>query len=180
MEDMEQYLSKVKGVQQESIQRIETLESQKNKLQGNVVIKEKEKEEVSNNTVFFLLKGKWQSNISLSYLKDFQMITNTVVYNYMKTNNNCTLYYTVSVIIHFQTGFEITFKNVPNFVGCFFVALNSCRPFSKFMSKFSIHARVYLETGPAFVTSLFAPLYNYDVKCTKSHACTYLVIFGRK
>jgi TolA-binding protein len=54
MEDMEQYLSKVKGVQQESIQRIETLESQKNKLQGNVVIKEKEKEEVSNNTVFFL------------------------------------------------------------------------------------------------------------------------------
>ncbi|CAB3992465.1 carboxy-terminal kinesin 2-like isoform X1 [Paramuricea clavata] len=47
MEDMEQYLSKMKGVQQESIQRIETLESQKNKLQGNVVIKEKEKEEAS-------------------------------------------------------------------------------------------------------------------------------------
>jgi TolA-binding protein len=58
MEDMEQYLSKVKGVQQESIQRIETLESQKNKLQGNVVIKEKEKEEVSNNTVFFFTEGK--------------------------------------------------------------------------------------------------------------------------
>ena len=46
MEDLEEYLTKMKSIQQESIQRIETLESQKDQLQGNVVIKEKEKEEV--------------------------------------------------------------------------------------------------------------------------------------
>jgi hypothetical protein len=46
MEDMEQYLSTMKTTQQNSIQRIEMLESQKHQLQGNVVMKEKEMEEV--------------------------------------------------------------------------------------------------------------------------------------
>ena len=46
MEDMEQYLGTLKSTQQESIQRIEMLESQKHQLQGNVVMKEKEMEEV--------------------------------------------------------------------------------------------------------------------------------------
>lgn len=48
MEDMEQYIASMKGVQRENVQRIEFLESQKDQLQGNVVIKEKEKEEVHN------------------------------------------------------------------------------------------------------------------------------------
>ncbi|XP_028411595.1 carboxy-terminal kinesin 2-like [Dendronephthya gigantea] len=47
MEDMEEYMTTLKSIQQESIQRIETLESQKDQLQGNVVLKEKEKEEAS-------------------------------------------------------------------------------------------------------------------------------------
>ncbi|XP_046861736.1 carboxy-terminal kinesin 2-like isoform X1 [Xenia sp. Carnegie-2017] len=47
MEDMEQYLGTLKSTQQESIQRIEMLESQKHQLQGNVVMKEKEMEEAT-------------------------------------------------------------------------------------------------------------------------------------
>mgnify|MGYP002803954262 CR=1 FL=1 len=47
MEDMEKYLSTMKTTQQDSIQRIEMLESQKHQLQGNVVMKEKEMEEAS-------------------------------------------------------------------------------------------------------------------------------------
>ena len=46
MEDLEQYIASMKGMQRDNRNRIEFLESQKDQLQGNVVIKEKEKEEV--------------------------------------------------------------------------------------------------------------------------------------
>ena len=46
MEDLEQYIASMKGIQRDNRNRIEFLESQKDQLQGNVVIKEKEKEEV--------------------------------------------------------------------------------------------------------------------------------------
>ena len=48
MEDLEQYIASMKGIQRDNRNRIEFLESQKDQLQGNVVIKEKEKEEVQN------------------------------------------------------------------------------------------------------------------------------------
>ena len=53
MEDMEEYLTKMKNIQQENIQRIDILELQKNQLQGNVDIKEKEKEEVCDSVFKF-------------------------------------------------------------------------------------------------------------------------------
>ncbi|XP_046864741.1 carboxy-terminal kinesin 2-like [Xenia sp. Carnegie-2017] len=66
MEDMEQYLGTLKSTQQESIQRIEILESQKHQLQGNVVMKEKEMEESST-----LSKKSQQARMSFSFDKAF-------------------------------------------------------------------------------------------------------------